>query len=130
MYKTDDRDLNHSARVLCKKLRMSQTEAEKIFWNHVRGRRFRGLKFYRQCPLFYEIDNHESFYIVDFFCFEKKLAIEIDGKIHNFNRQQDMERSNILNNMGITVIRINNEEIKDDLNCLFKKLSHELDRFT
>ena len=41
-----------------------------------------GLKFYRQCPIFYEIYNQESFFIADFLCFEKKTVIEIDGKIH------------------------------------------------
>ena len=41
-----------------------------------------GLKFYRQCPILYEINNQKSFFIADFLCFEKKTVIEIDGKIH------------------------------------------------
>ncbi len=70
------------------KLRKSQKEAELIFWANVRGRKFKGLKFYRQCPIFYETNNQESFFIADFFCFEKKTVIEIDGKIHDFRKKQ------------------------------------------
>jgi very-short-patch-repair endonuclease len=59
--------LDHTARELCRKLRRTQTQAETIFWEHVRGRKFKELKFYRQCPIFYEINNQESFFIADFF---------------------------------------------------------------
>jgi very-short-patch-repair endonuclease len=71
MFKTDNMKLNHAARELCRKLRKSQTCAELIFGERVRGRRFLGLKFYRQCPIFYQIDNNESFFIADFLCIEK-----------------------------------------------------------
>lgn len=47
MFKTHNLILDHAARELCRKLRKSQTEAEKIFWKHVRGRKFKGLKVIR-----------------------------------------------------------------------------------
>jgi len=72
------------AKQLCRELRKNQTKAEKIFWEAVRNRKFMGLKFYRQYPLFFDYTGKETFYIADFFCFEKKCVIEIDGKIEKF----------------------------------------------
>ncbi len=123
MFKTHNLILDHAARELCRKLRKTQTEAEKIFWAHVRGGKFQGLKFYRQCPIFYEINNQESFFIADFFCFDKKTVIEIDGKIHDFRNKQDLDKSTILKNLGIKIIRIKNEDIEFDINQVLKKLS-------
>jgi very-short-patch-repair endonuclease len=57
-----------------RELRRSQTEAEKAAWYLLRGRRLRA-KFRRQCP----IDNR----VVDFYCFEHRLAIELDGGVHS-----------------------------------------------
>ena len=122
MSKTHNMKLNHAARHLCKKLRKSQTRAELIFWKQVRNRKFMGLKFYRQFPIFYQINNRESFFISDFFCFDKKTVIEIDGKIHDFRQNEDEERSAILNNMGIRVVRISNEEIFSNLANVLKDL--------
>ena len=123
MFKTHNMKLDHAARELCRKLRRTQTQAETIFWMHVRGRKFHGLKFYRQCPIFYEINYHESFFIADFFCFDKKIVIEIDGKIHDTRYKQDAERSKILNDLGLGVVRIKNEEIGMNIYLVLEKLS-------
>jgi len=93
------------------------------FWKKVRRRGFKGFKFYRQFPIFYEFDHYESFFIADFFCFEKRIVIEIDGKVHETRKEQDEERSLILRNLKIRVIRIKNEEIENNINCVLKKLS-------
>jgi len=127
MFKTDNMILDHAARNLCRKLRESQTSAELKFWERVKSRKFRGLKFYRQFPIFYQINNHESFFIADFFCFEKKTVIEIDGRVHDIRKMEDEERSTILKNLGLSVIRIKNEEIEFDMIGVFKKLSLFLD---
>ena len=123
MFKTDNMILDHAARDLCRKLRKSQTSAESLFWERIKGRKFRGLKFYRQCPIFYQINNHESFFIADFFCFDKKTVIEIDGKIHDIKFKEDLERSTILNELGLSVIRIKNEAIECNINGVLKKMS-------
>jgi very-short-patch-repair endonuclease len=119
--------LDHTARELCRKLRRTQTRAETIFWEHVRDRKFEGLKFYRQCPIFYEINYHESFFIADFFCFDKKTVIEIDGKIHDIRYKQDAERSTILKDLGLSVVRIKNEDIELNIMRVLEKLSMQLD---
>ncbi len=123
MFKTHNLILDHAARELCRKLRKSHTKAEKRFWEHVRGRKFKGLKFYRQCPIFYETNNQESFFLADFFCFEKETVIEIDGKIHDFRNKQDIEKSVIIKNLGLKIIRIKNEDIEFDIKKVLKTVS-------
>ena len=96
-----------------RKLRKNMTPEEKILWQRIRNRKFRGLKFTRQHPIVYDvIYNHRLFFIADFYCAEKKLIIEIDGKIHDSQKEYDERRDEILTNMDLRVLRIKNEEIK------------------
>ena len=100
---------------LARELRRNQTPAEKIFWNLVRNRNFDGKKFVRQHPLIYENRNDKnlSFYIPDFYCAEHKLVVEIDGKVHDYQKEYDEQRTIIINEMGIRVVRIKNDELSD-----------------
>jgi very-short-patch-repair endonuclease len=92
-----------------KALRQKQTEAEDIMWQCLRNRKILGFKFRRQHPL--------DKYIADFYCYEVKLVVEVDGGIHNRleNREYDKGRSDELRELGITVIRFTNEEVSDHL---------------
>ncbi len=100
-------------------LRNTQTEAETIFWNQIRAKRFFGLKFKRQ----YSIDR----YVVDFFCHSKNIAIEIDGGQHAENIEYDNARTKFLNALGIKVLRFWNNDIINNLDGVLEKLRHELD---
>ncbi len=71
-----------------RQLRRKQTRAEKIFWFHVRNRKFGNLKFRRQVP----IDR----FVVDFMCESHKLVIELDDCSHNFKIEQDRERTKVI----------------------------------
>ncbi len=122
MNRTNNPILYQAAKDLSRELRKSQTKAEKLFWEAVRNRRFKGLKFYRQYPIFYEINNNESFIIADFFCFEKRTIIEIDGKIHQFRKKKDKQRTQILNILGIKVMRFMNEDIEIDLDAVLSEI--------
>ncbi|HEY6436946.1 MAG TPA: endonuclease domain-containing protein [Ignavibacteriaceae bacterium] len=86
-------------------LRQRQTEAEEKLWHLLRNRKLNGLKFRRQHPL--------DKYIADFYCHEKRLAIELDGGIHKSQTQREIddERTSVLNRIGITVLRFKNEEV-------------------
>ena len=88
-----------------RELRKEVTEAEKLFWNLVlKSKRFAHLKFTRQKPL--------DCFIVDFFCAELRLVIEIDGEIHNFQKARDKERDNILKQkFGLKILRYTNKDI-------------------
>lgn len=89
-------------------LRKNQTQAESLFWEKVRNRRFNGLKFTRQF-----IIEHESnqYFIADFHCHEFKLIVELDGGVHKFQVDYDQIREDILQEMGFEIIRFKNEEV-------------------
>ncbi len=82
-----------------RKLRKNQTDAEQSLWQLLRGRRFLGLKFRRQHPV--------KPYVLDFYCHELKLAVEVDGGQHNEadQRRKDAQRTAYLEDQGITVVR-------------------------
>ncbi len=116
--------LKRIATMRCRELRKKQTNAEKIFWEIVRNRKFMGLKINRQFPIYFESDGKESFFIADFHCFEKKLVIEIDGKIHERQQTEDLVRTKILNELGFNVIRFKNDEVENNINEVLVKLKN------
>ncbi|MBU1677761.1 MAG: endonuclease domain-containing protein, partial [Bacteroidetes bacterium] len=71
------------------------TPAEKKLWHELRNRKLSGWKFLRQHPIFYDLNGKESFFIVDFYCHEKKLIIELDGEMHKRQLKEDAERKKI-----------------------------------
>ena len=115
------------AKQVCRDLRKRSTAGEQMFWENVRGRKFLGLKFYRQYPLFVDLDGHETFFVADFYCHERRLVIEIDGKIHEYQAQHDRARSWMMGNLGIKVVRFRNEEIEDNISEVLRKLETLLD---
>lgn len=95
-------------------LRKNQTPAEKLLWQNLRNHKLNGKKFLRQHPIIYDSINNEHFFFVpDFYCAKEKLAIELDGEIHERTVERDINRDAILNQMGIKVLRINNDELMD-----------------
>ncbi len=119
-------DLIAVAKHRCRELRKKETDCERIFWNAVRDRKLLGKKFYRQYPLFVDFDGRETFFIADFYCFECKLVVEIDGEVHDHQQEQDEVRTFIINKLNIVVVRFSNSDIKkrlaDVLTALEKKL--------
>ncbi len=105
-----------------RELRKNQTESEKIFWDAVRNRKFEGLKFLRQHPFVFEYEGDKRFFVVDFYCAEKNFVIEIDGIIHDFQKDEDSMRTELLNDMGLQVIRFQNNEIWTTMPLVLEKL--------
>lgn len=103
-------------------LRRNETIAEKNMWSQLRNRQLLGLKFRRQ----YSVDQ----YVIDFYCPEYKIAIELDGSIHELEetKQKDAIRQKYLEKYGIKFIRITNEEYLGNSNKAFKKIEEEIDR--
>lgn len=95
-------------------LRKNQAEAEAIFWQKVRGRRFAGLKFKRQMPI--------GKYIADFVCEHEKLIVELDGYQHDDNIAYDDKRTQILQNHGYRVLRVRNEDVYEDVDHVLEEL--------
>jgi very-short-patch-repair endonuclease len=98
-----------------KELRRNQTEAESIIWWYVRGKRI-GPKFKRQHSI--------SGYIVDFYCAEKKLILEIDGEIHNTTqaKESDLVRDKFFKDMGYQVLRFTNNEVEYNIHKVIDEI--------
>lgn len=96
-----------------RQLRQESTFEEDAFWFKVRNRKFNGLKFNRQFPIVYTITSTHRYFVADFYCHEKKLVIELDGKIHIKTKEYDENRDTILKELGLKVLRIQNEELDD-----------------
>ncbi len=106
-----------------RELRKNQTPAEVLLWKLLRNRRLLGFKFFRQHPIVVEKYNGRTgFYIADFYCAEKKLVIEVDGLIHAFQIDYDKVRDVIMNEFGLTVFRITNDEIERDVFDVLNKI--------
>ena len=90
-------------RELAREMRQEPTSAEDVLWQRIRGRKVGGLKFRRQ----HAIDR----LILDFYCVEKGIALEIDGDIHNAQRERDTLRQQFLEERGIRVLRFTNEMV-------------------
>jgi leucyl-tRNA synthetase len=109
-----------------RELRQNMTDAEKLLWINLRNRRFHQLKFLRQHPIIYDMTNNKPLYfIADFYCAEKKLVIEVDGKIHDFQKEDDQHREKILQSLKLTILRIRNEEV-DDVHSVLGKIRKQL----
>lgn len=99
---------------LARELRKNQTPEEKLLWHFLRNRKLKGIKFLRQHPIAYQnLNDDYQFFIPDFYSAEEKLVIEIDGKIHDFQKAYDQSREEILISLGLKVIRFKNEELQD-----------------
>lgn len=86
-------------------LKKEMTEAEKVLWEELRNRRLNNLKFRRQHPT--------GQFILDFYCHDLKLAVEVDGIIHKLEdvMERDSGRTYMLTEWDITVMRFTNEEV-------------------
>ena len=105
-------------RQFARALRRQPTRAEDILWAQLRGSRFHGAKFRRQAP----IDR----YVVDFYCHAAKLAVELDGRQHEWFAGYDAGRTEVLERMGVRVIRFANEAVFADLDSVLARIRDEL----
>ncbi|MFZ5906234.1 MAG: endonuclease domain-containing protein [Nitrospirota bacterium] len=101
-------------------LRKNQTEAEETLWRRLRNNQFSGKKFFRQ----YSIGP----YILDFYCPQSGLAIELDGSRHTEDnvREYDTERSAYLLAQGISVLRFWNHEVLTQTENVLKRILIEV----
>ncbi len=104
---------NPGLKVLARQLRQDSTLAEVILWLNLKKKTL-SYEFHRQVP----IDE----YIVDFYCHELELAIEIDGYTHDYNYDKDDKRQKVLEGLGIRVVRITEEDVKKHLNDVIRIL--------
>ena len=109
----------HNKKVLItqrKQLRNDATQAEKMLWYELRNSLLDGRKFRRQ--------HSVGSYILDFYCPEERLAIELDGEQHERDKQKeyDKKRTEYLNGLKITVIRFKNTDVIFGRDSVVKKI--------
>ena len=89
-----------------RQLRNNSTLSEVLLWKNIKEKAY-GIQFHRQVPILH--------YIVDFYCHEKKLAIEIDGDSHLYKYEYDTRRQGELENLGIRFVRFTDAEVKNEM---------------
>lgn len=100
---------NPNLKEFARELRNNSTKAEIILWQKLKRKQMYGYDFHRQKPL----DN----YIVDFFCHELMLAIEVDGYSHQFEEvyDKDVRKTQRLNELGVSVLRFTDNEVLKEM---------------
>lgn len=97
-------------------LRLNMSTSEKKLWELLKDKRFQGYKFRRQHPI--------HIYIVDFYCHELGLIIEVDGEYHNDPLQisKDLERSDLLKFQDLHIIRFTNDQVLNSIGNVLNDL--------
>ena len=110
-------DIKFNAR----EMRKHGTEAEKVLWDCLRDHKLNGYKFRRQHPM--------GRYILDFYCYEAKLAIEIDGSIHDnkLKQKKDHLRTILIEETGIKMIRFRNHHVLERTRDVLNKIIDALE---
>ncbi|MBP8972952.1 MAG: endonuclease domain-containing protein [Anaerolineae bacterium] len=104
---------------LARQKRHIPTPAEEMLWKRVRSRQVKGLKFRRQHAI-------ERF-IVDFYCAEARLVIEVDGPIHDYTPDEDAVRQQYLESLELRVIRFTNDDVLNNTETVLRELLDLLD---
>src|SRR5579862_5507797 len=101
---------------LARSYRRRSTPAEQRLWACLRDRQFVGLKFRRQHP--------KGGYVVDFYCADRRLLVELDGSVHHYAEQQayDRFRDEQFGAAGITVLRVTNTEVEQSLSQVLERI--------
>lgn len=98
-------------------LRRVATEPEKLLWSVLSRRQLGGLKFRRQHPI--------EPYIVDFYCAAANFAIELDGESHEGRQEYDEQRTSFLRGIGLTIFRVTNDEVLNNLEGVAEAILRE-----
>ncbi|NJK38225.1 MAG: endonuclease domain-containing protein, partial [Oscillatoriales cyanobacterium SM2_3_0] len=92
---------------VAREFRKEPTPSENILWQALRGRKLEGRKFKRQQPI--------GAFIVDFFCSAERLIVEVDGIVHESQQEADQQRQELLESLGLRVVRVASELVETDL---------------
>jgi very-short-patch-repair endonuclease len=88
-------------------MRREPTAAEEVLWGALRKNQFGGLKFRQQHPV--------GRFVLDFYCASCKLAVEVDGDVHDDQAERDAERTKVVERYGYHVLRFRNEQVLQEL---------------
>ena len=116
MFYTASRNTFEKARLL----RNNMTEAEKMIWDKLKNKQVFNARFRRQHPI--------GIFIVDFYCHEFKLAIEIDGEIHLEKEVIDYDdgRTHDIEKLGVRILRFTNDQVYNNIDIVLQEILHVL----
>ncbi|WP_114781779.1 endonuclease domain-containing protein [Botryobacter ruber] len=106
------KDLKEKAR----ELRKNSTLSEILLWQEIRDRKMHGYQFHRQVPMLN--------FIVDFYCHELKLAIEVDGNSHQHKVSYDDKRQQELEQYEVCFLRFDDLEVKRDIRNVLRTIEY------
>ena len=96
-----------------RELRREMTPAEKVLWEELRGSKL-GVRFRRQQVI--------QGFIVDFYCHRAGLVIEVDGDVHDLQKEEDERREKVLSALGLRIVRFGNDEVIRELSAVVGKI--------
>ena len=96
-----------------KELRREMTPAEKILWEELRANKL-GVHFRRQQVI--------QGFIVDFYCHKAGLVVEVDGDVHDLQKEEDARREKVLSELGLRVVRFGNDEVVRELSVVVGRI--------
>jgi len=99
---------------VARQLRQEATPSEDVLWQVLRNRQLDGFKFRRQQPI--------GPFVLDFFCAEARLAVEVDGPIHETQREADTMRQEMLESVGIHFIRVVANDVMNSLDTVLSQI--------
>lgn len=107
---------NPALKELARKLRANSTQSEIKLWLQLKGKQMLGFDFHRQKP----IDN----FILDFFCHELMLGIELDGLSHTWEEveEKDKLKEQRMKQLGITILNFNDEQVLNDMENVLREI--------
>ena len=104
---------------IAREFRKEPTKGEAILWQALRGKKLDGVKFRRQQPI--------GYFVVDFYNSAYRLVIEVDGPIHNNQVEADRARQDILEVLGLNILRINTEMAESNLTGVISNIRHRIE---
>lgn len=105
-------------RELARSMRKAPTGAEELLWERLRAKRLAGLKFRRQHPI--------GRFVVDFYCVERGIAIEVDGSVHDRQADEDRVRQEYLEARGVRFLRFTNEAVQEHIERVLTEILSSL----
>lgn len=105
-----------------RELRNNSTPGEILLWKKLRNKQFYGYDFHRQKPILN--------YIVDFYCYQLKLIVEIDGYSHQFKLEEDKQRDLELSGLGFRILRFSEYEVKNKIDEVLNVLANYIEPHT
>lgn len=110
---------NKLLRAKARALRKNSTLSEVLLWSELKNRQLLGVQFHRQVPM---LD-----YIVDFYCHELKLVIEVNGNSHEYKVSYDKKRQRRIETYGVTFLNFDDLDVKRNMGYVMNEIWHKVD---